>query len=94
VVTLADADWVIGIAAIGRELGLGHTKAYDLIVAGELPVFQLNPGGYYRARRSDLHRWLEQHRVQQVVDDAPPIDDHEVDRLRELLPEGGAGPDG
>ena len=38
-------------------LGIGRTKAYDLVASGELPAIRV--GRAIRVRRADLSRWAE-----------------------------------
>jgi excisionase family DNA binding protein len=42
---------------VGRLLGIGRSKVYELIAAGELPVVRV--GGSLRVNRLALERWIE-----------------------------------
>jgi excisionase family DNA binding protein len=47
-------------------LGIGRTKAYDLVASGELPAVRI--GRSIRVDRRDLTDWLERQKYQNVND--------------------------
>jgi excisionase family DNA binding protein len=50
----------ISLNQLQKILGIGSTKAYDLVVSGELPAIRV--GRAIRVRRADLDRWAERQR--------------------------------
>ena len=42
-----------------KLLGLGRTKVYEMLAAGELPVIRI--GRNVRIPREGLHRWIAAH---------------------------------
>ncbi len=48
----------VDLATAGRALGVGRTKAHDMVTAGEFPVPVLRLGRRYRVNRVDLLRIL------------------------------------
>ena len=44
-----------------RWLGLGRTKAYEMLRSGEIPSYKI--GRIRRIRRQDLEAWLERNKV-------------------------------
>lgn len=51
-----------------RWLGLGRTKTYELLRAGEIPSYKI--GRVRRIRRGDVEAWLERNKY--PPDDAGP----------------------
>jgi excisionase family DNA binding protein len=49
-------EW-ISIAQMQKVLGIGRTKAYELIVTGEVPAVKI--GRVLRVNRRQLDAWLE-----------------------------------
>ena len=47
----------ISLNQLQETLGIGRTKAYDLVASGELPAIRV--GRAIRVRRADLDRWAE-----------------------------------
>ena len=47
----------ISLNDLQEILGIGRTKAYDLVTSGELPAIRV--GRAIRVRRADLDRWAE-----------------------------------
>jgi excisionase family DNA binding protein len=43
-----------------RWLGLGRTKAYEMLRSGEIPSYKI--GRIRRIRRQDLEAWLERNK--------------------------------
>ena len=56
---IEDKEWLT-VMELHEWLGLGRTKAYELIHTGELPNHRI--GRVIRIRRRDLEEWLEQNR--------------------------------
>ena len=54
----------ISLNELQRILGIGRTKAYDLVTSGDLPAVRI--GRIIRISRQDLADWLEQQRYQDV----------------------------
>lgn len=50
---------VIGIVEAGRLLGLGKTKTYELVAAGEFPVPVLTIGRRQKVSRRQLFAFIE-----------------------------------
>lgn len=46
----------VDLVTAGRALGLGRTKAHELVRAGTFPVPVLRLGRRYRVMRADLRR--------------------------------------
>lgn len=51
-----DADRLLTVQDVCRQLGVSRTTLYHWMRAGVLPYVQL--GGRRRFRRSDLDRWI------------------------------------
>lgn len=47
----------ISLNQLQEILGIGRTKAYELVASGELPAIRV--GRAIRVRRADLNRWAE-----------------------------------
>lgn len=47
----------ISLNELQEILGIGRTKAYDLVISGELPAIRV--GRAIRVRLADLNRWAE-----------------------------------
>ena len=47
----------ISLIELQEILGIGRTKAYDLVTSGELPAIRV--GRAIRVRLADLNRWAE-----------------------------------
>jgi excisionase family DNA binding protein len=47
----------ISLNELQKILGIGRTKAYDLVASGELPAIRV--GRAIRVRQADLDRWAE-----------------------------------
>jgi excisionase family DNA binding protein len=47
----------ISLNELQEILGIGRTKAYDLVTSGELPAIRV--GRAIRVRLADLNRWAE-----------------------------------
>jgi excisionase family DNA binding protein len=50
----------ISLNELQEILGIGRTKAYDLVASGELPAIRV--GRAIRVRLADLDRWAERQR--------------------------------
>ena len=50
----------ISLNELQEILGIGRTKAYDLVASGELPAVRI--GRMIRVDMRDLTDWLEQHK--------------------------------
>ena len=51
-----DQEWLT-VEELRGWLGLGRTKAHDLVAKGEIPSYKI--GRLRRVRRADVERWLE-----------------------------------
>lgn len=50
---------IMTVPQVAEYLGIGQTKAWELVWSGSIPSFQ--PGGRLRrVRRAELERWIEQ----------------------------------
>jgi excisionase family DNA binding protein len=56
----------ISLNELQEILGIGRTKAYDLVASGELPAVRI--GRIIRVDKRDLTDWLERHKYQNVND--------------------------
>jgi excisionase family DNA binding protein len=56
----------ISLNELQEILGIGRTKAYDLVASGELPAVRI--GRSIRVDRRDLTDWLERQKYQNVND--------------------------
>jgi excisionase family DNA binding protein len=54
----------ISLNELQEILGIGRTKAYDLVTSGDLPAVRI--GRIIRISKRDLTNWLEQQRYQNV----------------------------
>ncbi len=54
-----EQEW-ISVAQMQKLLGIGRTKAYELIASGEIPAVKI--GRVLRVNRHQLDTWLEQQR--------------------------------
>jgi len=54
----------ISLNELQKILGIGRTKAYDLVTSGDLPAYTI--GRVIRVSKQDLTDWLEQQRYQNV----------------------------
>jgi excisionase family DNA binding protein len=61
-VTVATKEW-LSVADLCELLGIGRTKAYELVTTGELPAIRI--GRCIRVNRTELDEWL---RAQRYVD--------------------------
>ena len=52
-----DEQKFISLNDLQEILGIGRTKAYDLVASGELPAIRV--GRAIRVRLADLNRWAE-----------------------------------
>ena len=55
---------LISLNELQEILGIGRTKAYDLVASGELPAVRI--GRSIRVDVRDVANWLEQQRYQNV----------------------------
>jgi len=58
--TAAEKEW-LSLKDVQQLLGIGRTKAYELVVAGEIPAVRI--GRVLRVSRQQLKAWLETQRV-------------------------------
>ncbi len=58
---------LLRIEEVAKELGLGRTKVFELVAAGELPVVRI--GRAVRVPRAGLEVWVRERTVNEV---APP----------------------
>ena len=56
----------ISLNQLQKILGIGRTKAYDLVTSGDLPAVRI--GRSIRVDKQDLSDWLERHKYQDVND--------------------------
>ena len=56
----------ISLNQLQKILGIGRTKAYDLVTSGDLPAVRI--GRSIRVDKRDLSDWLERHKYQDVND--------------------------
>jgi excisionase family DNA binding protein len=54
----------ISLNELQEILGIGRTKAYDLVTSGDLPAVRI--GRVIRINKQELTNWLEQQRYQNV----------------------------
>jgi excisionase family DNA binding protein len=54
-----DAPLLLKVDEVAKMLGLGRTKVYDMMGAGELPVVRI--GSAVRVPRKQLLDWIEEH---------------------------------
>lgn len=54
-----EQEW-ISVAQMQKLIGIGRTKAYELIATGEIPAVKI--GRVLRVNRRQLDKWLEQQR--------------------------------
>jgi excisionase family DNA binding protein len=59
-----NAQEFISLNELQEILGIGRTKAYDLVTSGDLPAVRI--GRIIRISKRDLTNWLEQQRYQNV----------------------------
>lgn len=73
---LLDLPVSFGLPVAARALGIGRTKAYDLVAAGEFPLPVKKYGREYRVTRPDLFRYfgLQPDRVATEVQAKPTAD--------------------
>jgi excisionase family DNA binding protein len=57
---MQDKEWLT-LAEVQRVLGLGRTKAYQLVGTGEIPAVRI--GRVIRVNREELESWLQTQRV-------------------------------
>jgi excisionase family DNA binding protein len=57
---------LISLNELQEILGIGRTKAYDLVASGELPAVRI--GRIIRVDMRDFTDWLEQQKYQNVPD--------------------------
>ena len=55
---------LLRVPEVAKALGLGRTKVYELIAAGELPVIRL--GRAVRVSVTSLQKWVEEHDKQNL----------------------------
>lgn len=55
---------LLRVSEVAKALGLGRTKVYELIAAGELPVIRL--GRAVRVPVTALQRWVEEREKQNL----------------------------
>ena len=53
--TAKEKEW-LSLKDVQRVLGIGKTKAYELVATGELPAVRI--GRCIRVNRAELERWL------------------------------------
>ena len=56
----------ISLNQLQKILGIGRTKAYDLVTSGDLPAVRI--GRIIRVDMRDLTNWLERQKYQNVND--------------------------
>ena len=54
----------ISLNELQEILGIGRTKAYDLVTSGDLPAIRI--GRIIRINKQDLTDWIEHQRYQNV----------------------------
>jgi excisionase family DNA binding protein len=54
----------ISLNQLQEILGIGRTKAYDLVTSGDLPAVRI--GRIIRISKQDLTAWLERQKYQNV----------------------------
>lgn len=57
-VPMPDAEPTLDVMRAARYLGIGRTKAYELLAEDDFPVEVLRFGRVYRVRTTDLRRYL------------------------------------
>jgi excisionase family DNA binding protein len=55
---------LLRVPEVAKALGLGRTKVYELIAAGELPMIRL--GRAVRVSVAALQKWVEEHDKQSL----------------------------
>jgi excisionase family DNA binding protein len=58
-------EW-ISLREMQQILGIGKTKAYELVAAGDIPSVRI--GRSIRVSRQDLEHWLEEQRYPSTVE--------------------------
>jgi excisionase family DNA binding protein len=58
--TAAEQEW-LSLRDVQQLLGIGRTKAYELVVAGEIPAVRI--GRVLPVNREELESWLQTQRV-------------------------------
>ena len=62
-VTTREMEW-LSLKDVQQLLGIGRTKAYELVVTGELPAVRI--GRCIRISRRELDEWLHRQRYLNV----------------------------
>lgn len=62
--TAAGGEW-LSLKQVQLILGIGRTKAYELVATGELPAIKI--GRCVRVSRKELDEWIERRRYLDVV---------------------------
>jgi excisionase family DNA binding protein len=57
-------EW-LALRQVQEILGIGSTKAYELVATGEIPSVRI--GRAIRVSRQELERWLEEQRYPSTV---------------------------
>jgi excisionase family DNA binding protein len=57
-------EWLT-LREVQEILGIGKTKAYELVATGEIPAVRI--GRSIRINRQELERWLEEQRYPSTV---------------------------
>lgn len=60
---VVEREWLT-VADVQGLLGIGSTKAYEMVQSGELPAIRI--GRALRISRRDLEAWSERKRCQQL----------------------------
>jgi excisionase family DNA binding protein len=63
-VTARETEW-LSLKDVQQLLGIGRTKAYELVVTGELPAVRI--GRCIRVNRGKLDEWLHRQRYLNVA---------------------------
>jgi excisionase family DNA binding protein len=63
--TAREKEW-LSLKDVQRTLGIGKTKAYELVATGELPAVRI--GRCIRVNRAELEGWLQAQRYIDVMD--------------------------
>ncbi len=69
----ADEKW-ISMFEVQEILGIGRTKAYELVATGEIPAVRI--GRVLRVNREELDGWLETKRLVDPADLDTPRSKH------------------
>lgn len=56
---VVEREWLT-VAEVQRILGIGSTKAYEMVQSGELPAIRI--GRSLRIHRRDMAEWAERNR--------------------------------